>query len=277
MTQTNMNTVAGFSRVLRLTVAMALVLGFGLSRGTAAEPEPPVAKAAPAAVGAAPQPTAAELESWRREILNTPRPNGCFTAVYPDKHWREVPCKTPPHRLYPPPRSGLGIRNQVGGRIYSDFSAVAPSNHISEAHGSFDFANSVWSECAVQCPNGVCPTNPSCTNEPANSYSLQLNTNPFAGTQACNGSPNKNAPPPNTCRGWEQFVYSTFGPGGFIQYWLLAYGPSGTSCPTPRSASCGFGAESDGWCPYQSTTNGPVDCVINAMNMTPTPLSRLLR
>jgi hypothetical protein len=263
--------IAAFDRALRLTVATGLVLGLGLSQAITAEP--PAAGAPPPAANAAPKPaassgpSAAQIESWRRELLKTQRPNGCFTAAYPDTQWRAVPCKTPPRKLYPP-----RIPGAAGGSAYSDFSAVVPSNHISQAEGSFNVINnSVTSECAVPCPNGVCPKNPTCTGQPANTYSLQLNTKPFTGTKACNASPNKNAPPPNTCAGWEQFVYTSVGFGGFIQYWLLTYGPPGTSCPAPRGAFCVQGeSESDGWCPFQFSPTGPVYCVVNATNMTPT-------
>jgi hypothetical protein len=54
----------------------------------------------------------------------------------------------------------------------------------------------------------------------ANTYSLQLNTQPFSTTaQNCNTIP--------SCQGWQQFVYSTTGKV-FMQYWLLGYGPK---CP----------------------------------------------
>jgi hypothetical protein len=121
------------------------------------------------------------------------------------------------------------------------------TGHVSEAEGSFDIVTGVTSECAVQCPMGVCPTNPTCAGAPANTYSLQLNTKPFT-TQTCNGSPN-----PGNCQGWEQFIYPSSG-GGSIQYWLENYGPAGTACPTPRGATCVNGeAFSDGWCPFQFT------------------------
>ena len=46
------------------------------------------------------------LVAWRIDIAQIPQPKkGCFTATYPSKEWREVPCtSTPP---YPqPPRRG---------------------------------------------------------------------------------------------------------------------------------------------------------------------------
>jgi hypothetical protein len=80
-------------------------------------------------------------------------------------------------------------KEQVGGGGPSDFSAVAQTGHVSEAQGSFDAGTVVSSECTVQCPMGVCPTNPTCAGAPANTYSLQLNTKPFT-TQTCNGCRN---------------------------------------------------------------------------------------
>lgn len=192
------------------------------------------------------RPTEVERESWRRTILKTPRPKpGCFTASYPETEWREVRCKTPPHKLYPPKH---GIRPDIVGRG-TGFSAEV-TGHISESEGSFDSVTGVTSE--------------SSSNGTANAYSLQLNTEPFT-TQTCNGSPD-----PGKCFGWEQFVYSSTSGDGFIQYWLLNYGPGGTACPTPRGASCVQGeSESDGWCPF--TTGGKVYCVVNAMNSAPAP------
>jgi len=216
------------------------------------------------------QPTAVELESWRKTILHTPRPKeGCFTATYPETEWREVPCKTPPHKLYPPKRSGMA--EQVGGVIGGvggpDFSPVV-TGHITEAEGSFDTVTGVTSECAVPCPppTYACPTSPTCTGSTSpNTYSLQLNSKPFT-TSACSGSPD-----PAGCQGWEQFVYSSSG-GGFIQYWLENYGPGGTLCPMPRGASCAIlGVESDGWCPFSFSGDTEVYCVVNAVNSAPAP------
>jgi hypothetical protein len=226
-----------FMGVLGCAVIVSLLPGLVASFAAFAQPAEPVPAPAPSPPATEPLPApaseSAKREAWRKEILKTPRPNGCFTATYPEKQWREVPCKTPPHKLYPP-RPGFGIRvEQVGGGGPTDFSAVV-TGHVSEAEGSFDPGTAVSSECAVQCPNQVCPANPTCTGAPANSYSLQLNTKPFT-TQTCNTSP-----APASCQGWEQFVYSSSG-NGFIQYWLLNYGPGGTSCPAPISPNCSLG------------------------------------
>ena len=196
--------------------------------------------------------------------MKAPRPGGCFTANYPDKAWRSIPCKEPPHILLPPSRgAGTGF-DQVGDG--PDFSAVAPSGHILQAQGSFDPATSVTSECNVPCPivDGqiTCPATPSCTGNPSNVYSLQLNSKPFS-TSTCSASPNKSVPAPNTCQGWEQFVYESSG-SGFIQYWLENYGPAGTTCPLPHGSDCSLGVDNDGWCPFQFTTTGNVYCVVNA-------------
>jgi hypothetical protein len=86
----------------------------------------------PALMAQTPSPSEAERESWRRTILETPRPGtGCSTATYPETEWREVPCKTPSHKLYPPKRRGTARTNIVGGSG-SDFSAVV-TGFITEA------------------------------------------------------------------------------------------------------------------------------------------------
>jgi hypothetical protein len=218
-----------------------------------------------------PQPTVEELETWRQTMHRTARPKngqGCFTATYPDTTWHEETCKTPPHKLYPPKRPGM-IRPETVGGAGPDFSAVV-TGHITEAEGSFDSSTTgVTSECEVQCPNQVCPSNPTCTSSTGNQYSLQLNSAPFT-TSTCSGSPD-----PASCQGWEQFVYSSGG-GASIQYWLLDYGPAGTQCPTPRGATCTPGyAYSDGWCPFQFTSTGPVYCVVNAASSAAAPAAAI--
>lgn len=195
------------------------------------------------------QPAEVERESWRKAILKTPRPKkACFTATYPETEWREVPCKTPPHRPYPPKH---GIRPVTVGSG-TDFSAQVTGD-LSEAEGSFDSVTGVTSECAVPCPGSdfTCPVHLSCGGEPANAYSLQLNTEPFT-TKTCKGSP-----APKKCQGWEQFVYSSSG-GGFIQYWLESYGPGGTACPS-------------GWNTFSFSAGGEVYCWINAVSAAPAP------
>jgi hypothetical protein len=207
-----------------------------------AQPKAPTS-AEPPQAAATPQETAAQREEWRTAIMATPRPKkGCFTATYPEKTWREVPCKSPPNKPYPPHTGGTTHPEQVGGNSI-DFAATV-TGHITEAEGSFDSVTGV-------------------TATPA--YSLQLNTD-FFPTSVCSGSPNPN------CRGWEQFVYESAGTG-FIQYWLIKFGPPGTMCPIPQGASCNdANVFTDGWCPFTiGTSANPVYCALNAAQGAPAP------
>ena len=263
-----MNTPRSFVRV-HGTKILGIIAAAGVAASpAAAEPNAPmnekpavaVAPVHPAAVAVlrgpiTVAPITAEQERWRKDILTLPRPkNGCFTAAYPDRQWREVPCTTAPHKLYPPQHGGMSRIDTVGG-AGPDFSATV-TGHITQSEGSFDTASGISKECSVACPGQVCPASPSCSSN-TNAYTLQLNTAPFT-TSACSGSPN-----PSQCSGWEQFVYEGGG-GGFIQYWLLQYGPAGTLCPTPRHSGCAAGTSySDGWCPFQFSPTGDVYCVVN--------------
>lgn len=215
-----------------------------------------------------PLPGAAELETWRRAILKVPTPKaGCFTAKYPDAGWTEVPCKTPPHILFRPRRSGVVRSGQeVGGQSKQDF-MPSVTGEITEAEGSFDSVSNVTSECQVQCPNGNCPAAPACiSSDPTNSFSLQLNTSFLLFTEACKSTQDP------LCSGWEQFLYTQ--PGNcsgctgdtYIQYWLLNYAQNG-SCPAPTAsaAECGGGVLSGKWCSY------PPDCVINSLGSAAPP------
>ena len=216
------------------------------------------------------KPTAVELENWRKTILKTRRPanDKCFTANYPDKEWSEIPCVTPPNKLYPP-RSGS--RALLVGQGQYDFSAITASGTITETEGSFDSTSNIMNECAVPCTitttGIVCPTSPSCVGSiDTNAYSLQLNSKPFYGTSACSGSPNGTTPP-NGCSGWEQFVYSSTGTG-FIQYWLEQWGPPGATCPAPHGTGCVNGSvNSTGWC--EQALYGQTYCVVNAVHGVP--------
>jgi hypothetical protein len=70
----------------------------------------------------------------------------------------------------------------------------------------------------------------------ANAFSLQLNSQFFAGSPACSGSGN-----PADCQAWQQFVYTYESPASsylFMQYWLISYG---ATCPagwTTYSSDC---------------------------------------
>lgn len=201
------------------------------------------------------KPTDVELETWRQKILHTPQPSskGCFTATYPDPAWHEVPCSTEPIKIQLPKRGG-GLRPAVVGNG-TDFLAQV-TGHISEAEGSFD---SVTVASETQTYTDTSTTPPTVTTT-ANGYGLQLNTDYFT-TSACSSSPDPN------CRGWEQFIVSSFGGAG-IQYWLSPYGPPGTTCPAPHHVGCMPGESwPDGWCEFQFTPTDPVQCVVNGLGV----------
>lgn len=225
----------------------------GGAPGAAAQPTAPTPVAAAPAQAAPAKLSPEELkqrEPWRKSMLAIPLPKkGCFTALYPEKVWREIPCRPPtPHPPTFPHSGGMTQPDTVGG-TGPDFSATV-TGHISTAEGSFDSATGITS---------------------TNAYSLQLNTQQFS-TTACSGSPNNTGSLTTGCRGWEQFVYESNGTA-FIQYWLLDYGPSGTVCPAPVHASCGGFVFSDGWCPFTITLEASnpnfVHCAINAANEPP--------
>jgi hypothetical protein len=152
---------------------------------------------------AAPRPSAAELKNWRDVLAKPPsEQKGCFTAKYPNPQWQKVPCVTPPNVPYRPAHAGGG---SIVGNGY-DYVATT-TKLISSARGVIVDTSGILDEA----DGGT-----------ANRYSLQLNTNTFANTPACN-----TAKTPSQCKGWEQFVYSNGG-SAFIQYWLLNYA---TTCP----------------------------------------------
>lgn len=216
---------ACLARIFGITV-VALLSGLCSRGAIAAEPEVPVSTQ--------PQPTKVELESWRKATVKTPRPNkACFMATYPEIAWHEVACKPPSQKLYPPRRGGAIRPETVGGANSTDFSAQV-TGYMSEAEGSFDSVTGVTSECSVPCDSAtdVCPANPTCSiaGAAANAYSLQLNTNTFS-TTACKTLHAPASGKWGKCQGWQQFVYDSDGSGGSIQYWLVPYGPKGSTCP----------------------------------------------
>ena len=171
------------------------VLWLGPDKAAESEISPVRPAVTPVRPDATQVPTEAEREKWRGTMQRAPKPkNGCFSATYPETEWREVPCRTPPNKLFMPKRAGMTVAEIVGGAGV-DFSAQA-TGQITEAEGSFDSVSGVASNSDVACPTQktpagmtpVCPATPSCTGQLANTYSLQLNTEPFR-TSTCNTSP----------------------------------------------------------------------------------------
>ncbi|CAG0963202.1 hypothetical protein ANAEL_00753 [Anaerolineales bacterium] len=207
----------GIVKILCIITAVSLLTGLFSSCAPAATPGPGTATA-----NVTPTPVP---EAWRLSMAQAPLPKkGCFQSSYPSKDWQEVSCTTaPPYPYIPrrPPRALI-----VGNG--NDASAQVPTGHISTAIGSFDSVTGVTSESGPVCSGASV----------ADAYSLQLNTNFFYGSTACNGAAN-----PAVCQGWEQFVFANDGSSGaaFIQYWLISYN---TTCPT-------------GWFSY--TYPGPTD------------------
>ena len=117
---------------------------------------------------------------------------------------------------------GPTVPNNVGGgpRV-----GVSTGSMISSAVGSFDSVSDVAS---VTSRYG------------ANDYALQLNTNTFRGTAACDGA---QPPAGKFCNGWQQFIFSQGQCGKdikdpvpcvFIEYWLYDWGVNNPNpCPGP--------------------------------------------
>lgn len=131
---------------------------------------------------------------WHKAMTRVPLPKrGCFTVTYPKKKWVEEACATQVHRI---------SRSAPVAGTASTPSAKVTSGHIATAIGSFD---------SVHLPSG--------SARDSLAYSLQLNSQHFD-TRLCAG---KSA----LCKGWQQFIYIPDN-SGFVQYWLLNYGPN---CP----------------------------------------------
>lgn len=159
------------------------------------------------AAGTAGAATEAQLQSvWRAAISQTPTPKaGCFTAAYPAVRWTATACVAAPNTPYIPRHGAAGWTNANGAGNGNDYAAVA-NGLISQGVGSFPTVTGVRSE----------------KDGGSNVYSIQLNSQFFA-SPACSGATN-----PNSCLGWEQFVYSSSSQAGFMQYWLINYG---SRCP----------------------------------------------
>jgi hypothetical protein len=111
----------------------------------------------------------------------------------------------------------------------------------------------------------------------ANDFALQLNTNQFD-TPIC-APPFDNASHPQSpgCIGWQQFIFSNFNNGGFIQYWLIHYFDNRATCSMAVDVEHG-GCCPSGWSTFKSTPSipGANGCYRNGpMTSPPTPLVTL--
>jgi hypothetical protein len=99
----------------------------------------------------------------------------------------------------------------------TDYSAVV-TGLISKATGTFTNVSLGITEKGLNGGSG---------SPVANAFSLQINSQFFSGSPACNGSSN-----PSNCLAWQQFVYtfdsSTTG-SVFMQYWLINFN---ATCPS---------------------------------------------
>lgn len=232
--------------LLGLTAAGFLA---GLLSACAAPPEATTTQATPTPVATVQQSEeATKRKDWGDQMLRKPAPKkGCFDAAYPSTEWKEVPCVKAPN-IPAIPRHGP--RATVGGN-FNDIAAQAPSGHITQAIGHFENVTNVTSE---QGP--IANAGPSI----ADTYTLQINSDFFAGSTACAGSPNPN------CKGWEQWIYWNTPGGGSapgsasMQYWLVSYN---ANCPAGQGwnqvpvlgTSCYKNSANAVSVPFQAITN----------------------
>jgi len=206
-----------------VTVALLVILLPVFLSSFAGAAEPPAQ--APAKASAKSRSAVREEQArkeWQKQIAKIPVPKkGCFTATYPAKEWKEVPCGPP--SKFP---------NTVGGTIGNDVGPQVTPLLISSATGSFDSVS----------PSTITETGPWGGNpSAANAFTIQMNTRFFT-TSVCAGHAG--------CQGWQQFIYSQNQCGGpcvFMEYWLINYGSPCPSGPWIQSGSnCFFNSASNG-------------------------------
>lgn len=182
-------------------------------------------------------------EAWRGTMHTISAPGeGCFHASYPSTQWEQVEClESPGYRSALPKGKD---REQTVGNGY-DYVVQAPSGHLlSSAAGSFPTVKGVKSEKSVGVAafgdGGILGNN---------EYTLQVNTNFYSGSRACDGY--------SGCSAWQQYVMSTNTPVSltssqltdktevFIEYWLINYGVDNGSNICPSGFIDG-GADSEG-------------------------------
>lgn len=160
------------------------------------------------------------LENWRAVMAqNLPQEAGCFRESYPSLVREKVDCSTARPRAHPRRRTSANVE---------PYSVGNGNDYIAQTKEKIFWAGGNFRNVVVQSEASVGGNN---AIDGPNEYSLQLNTNEWGVTSACEISPTF------SCHVWQQFVYATdsdcgvfeCGGGVFIQYWLLdsEYCPSG--------------------------------------------------
>jgi len=182
--------------------------------------------AAPAQAASSPAATAAAKAGWQTAISHVPQQGtGCFQAEYPSLSWHAAACVAAPKIVLVPAQAHESAHHaaHIGPQTVgdgSDYSATV-SGLISKAVGTFTNVSSGISEKG----EGV-----------TNSFSLQLNSQFFSGSPACDA-----ASDPSSCQAWQQFVYTYNAAGSgyiFMQYWLIDYNATCPSGWTTYSTDC---------------------------------------
>lgn len=223
----NRNRIRSNARVIS---ALILILSAAVMAFIAASPHALAQQAtAPTSQATAVSLSPEELrlrKEWQEAISKVPLPKkGCFSASYPEKEWKEVPCGLA--SKYPNPPASGPRPNIVGNG--NDISAQV-TGLISSAIGSYDSVT----------PANVTETGPWGSNpQSPNAFTLQLNSQFFT-TSVCAGHAG--------CLGWQQFIYSQNqcnGPCVFMEYWLINFG---ATCPAgpwiQAGTSCWFNSAS---------------------------------
>jgi hypothetical protein len=198
---------------------MIVTLGL-MAAGTSASAQqaPRLVRASTGAAPAATQPAPRTKAQWQADIRHLKQPgSGCYRASYPAVVWHATRCARAPRAPMAPrplPRSARhAVRAEVGNG--TDYSAQV-SGTISRATGTFTDVTPGLTEQGKVLNTGVTA---------ANAFTLQLNSQYFTGSPACDGGS-------SSCEAWQQFLYAyenSTTSEVFMQYWVLDYGPS---CPS---------------------------------------------
>jgi hypothetical protein len=209
-----------------LALATALAFAGAAPAGAATQPHPvkpglpSLARHLPSAKAAATQPAARTKAQWQTDIGHVKQPGtGCYRATYPALRWQATRCVAAPKiplapRPLPRPARHGGPDLIGNGKDYS----AQVSGLISQATGTFADVSPGITEQGFVGGEGALTTN---------AFTLQLNSQFFSGSPACDGSSD-----PSGCFAWQQFVYNYEGCSVsciFMQYWLIKYD---ATCPS---------------------------------------------